>query len=105
MARFGRQWDRYLPGIPWAYQNTPHSSTGEKPSFLLFGIDCRSPTDAAYRPVTEIHSVDVSNYHEELMVSLSSARHLAGKTIQEAQERYKKAYNRRAWEDTVRIGC
>lgn len=40
--RFGTQWDKYLSGILWAYRNTPHDSTGEKPSFLLFGIDCRS---------------------------------------------------------------
>lgn len=28
-ARFGCQWDRYLPGILWAYRNTPRTSTGE----------------------------------------------------------------------------
>ena len=38
-AIFGKQWDRYLPGLLWAYRNTPHESTGEKPS----GIDLRSP--------------------------------------------------------------
>ena len=45
-ARFGMQWDRFLAGVLWSYRNTPHSSTGEKPSFLMFGIDCRSPTEA-----------------------------------------------------------
>ena len=30
--------DRYLPGVVWAYRNSPHESTQEKPSFLLFGI-------------------------------------------------------------------
>ena len=43
-AKFGSQWDTYLPGALWAYHNTPHSSTSEKPSYLLFGFDCRSPT-------------------------------------------------------------
>ena len=66
-ARFGCQWDQYLPGILWAYRNTPHSSTGEKLSFLLFGLDCRTPTEAAYLPVTEISPTDVSDYREELM--------------------------------------
>ena len=47
-AKFGSQWDRYLSGVLWAYRNTPHESTGEKPSYLLFGIDCRTPTEAAY---------------------------------------------------------
>lgn len=35
-AQFGAQWDRSLAGVLWAYQNTPHESTGEKP--LLVGI-------------------------------------------------------------------
>ena len=35
-AKFGCQWDRFLPGVLWAYRNTPHTSTGEKPSFLLY---------------------------------------------------------------------
>ena len=41
-AIFGKQWDRYLPGLLWAYWNTPHESTREKPSFLL-GSDLQSP--------------------------------------------------------------
>ena len=36
-VKFGRQWDRHLPAVQWAYRNVPHESTGEKPSFLLFG--------------------------------------------------------------------
>ena len=33
-AQFGVQWDTYLGGVLWAYRNTIHESTGEKPSFL-----------------------------------------------------------------------
>ena len=32
-ADFRVQWDRYLPGVLWAYHNTPHDSTGESPPF------------------------------------------------------------------------
>ena len=77
MARFGKQWDRYLPGVLWAYRNTPHSSTGEKPSFLLFGVDLRTPTEAAYLPVPDTVPTTFEDYREELMVSLSSGRALA----------------------------
>lgn len=49
-AKYGVQWDTYLHGVLWAYRNTPHESTGEKPSFLLCGHDCRSPTEAALFP-------------------------------------------------------
>ena len=69
MARFRRQWDRYLPGVLWAYRNTPHSSTGEKPSFLLFGVDLRTPTEAAYLPVADTLSTTAEDYREELMTS------------------------------------
>ena len=61
-AKFGCQWDRVLPGVLWVYRNTPHTSTGEKPSFLLYGIDCRSPTEAAYLPTEDIHPTDVDDY-------------------------------------------
>ena len=103
-ARFGCQWDNFLPGILWAYRNTPHTSTGEKPSFLLYGVDCRSPTEAAYLPASEVNSTDVSDYREELMLSLSSARELAATSIQTAQARYKRQYDRNAREANLRLG-
>lgn len=87
-ARFGCQWDNHIPGILWAYRNTPHSSTGETPSFLLYGLDCRSPLEAAYLPASNDPPTDVSDYREELMISLTSARELAATTLQEAQARY-----------------
>ena len=49
-AKFGKQWDHLLPGVLWAYRNTPHDSTLEKPSFLLFGVDLCSSTEAALLP-------------------------------------------------------
>ena len=58
---FGKQWDQYLHSLLWAYQNTPHESTGEKPSFLLFGMDCRSPTEASLMPLSELRPVDVED--------------------------------------------
>ena len=71
-AKFGEQWDTYLFGALWAYRNTPHESTGEKPSFLLYGFDCRSPTDAALLPPHPIEPVSVSNYRQQFILSLSS---------------------------------
>ncbi len=55
-SRFGDQWDQHLSGVLWAYRNTPHESTAEKPSFLLFGRDCRSPSEAALLLPYPIHT-------------------------------------------------
>ena len=93
-AKFGNQWDKYLHGTLWAYRNVPHESTGEKPSFLLYGFDCHSPTEAALLPPSTIQPTDVADYREELILSLSSARELAAKTIQKAQKRYKDQHDK-----------
>ena len=61
-ATFGPQWDRYLPDLLWAYHNTLHEATGEKPPFLLFGIDCRTPTEAALLPPQPIEPTMVTDY-------------------------------------------
>ena len=64
-ARFWVQWDKFLAGALWSYRN---SSTGEKPSFLMFGVDCRSPTEAAFSPIAEPTPVSVADYRQELSI-------------------------------------
>ena len=103
-ARFGTQWDEYLSGVLWAYRNTPHSSTGEKPSFLLFGMDCRSPTEMVYMPTSGVYPTQLDDYREKLMITLSSARELAAGNIQRAQRRYKEQYDRGTRSPDLRVG-
>ena len=104
VSKFGVQWDVYLSGVLWAYRNTPHSSTGEKPSFLLFGFDCRHPTEAATLPTKPPSLTDISDYREELVLSLSSARALAKKSMTRAQHVQQAEYNKRSRPSKVRIG-
>ena len=103
-ATHGSQWDRYLRGILFVYRNIPHDSTGEKPSYLLFGVDCRTPTDAEFLNPTVLQLTDVQDYREELSLSLASARDIAAKAVQAAQRRYKKQYDRKATPVTYRVG-
>jgi len=103
-ATFGMQWDQYLSGVLWAYRNTPHSSTGEKPSFLLFGFDCRSPMEAALVPTKPLKPTNITDYREQMMLSLSSARKLAEQTNKEAQKRYKQQYDKTARESKIKVG-
>ena len=103
-ATSGMQWDKYLPGVLWAYRNTLHESTGEKPSYLLFGQDCRTPTEAAYLPSTPLQPADVSDYRDQLTLSLSSARQLAVESVQRAQKKYKRNYDKTATPAILRTG-
>lgn len=84
-GRFGLQWDQYLSGVLWAYRNTPHECTGERSVFLLFGIDCRSPSEAALFPPNPIDPSTVEDYREEIMLNLSSQHELAAACHQRAQ--------------------
>ena len=103
-ARFGKQWDQFLPGVLWAYRNTPHEATKEKPSFLLFGVDVRSPTEAAFMSPQSLRPADIEDYREELILSLSSARQLALAKVQEAQKHYKQQYDKKIRTIDVKIG-
>ena len=103
-VQFGRQWDQYLPGLLWTYSNTPHDSTGEKPSYLLFGLDCRTPIEAALLPPITLQPTDVSDYREKLCLSLSSARDCAKRCIQKAQHKYKAHYDRSSNNRSFKIG-
>ena len=103
-GRFGVQWDTFLAGALWSYRNTPHSSTGEKPSFLMFGVDCRSPTEVAISPIPAHIPVSTDDCRQELMLSLSSARELAQQSIRKAQSRYKAQYDKRSTEPTYKVG-
>ena len=103
-ATFGSQWDRYLSGVLWAYRNTPHEATGDKPSFLLFGYDCHTPTEAALLPPNPMDRTTVPDYREQLAMSLSTARDLAAECIAKAQKKYKDIYDRKATVSHVRVG-
>ena len=94
-ATYGPQWDRYLSGILFAYRNILHDSTGEKPSYLLFGVDCRTPPDAEFLNPTSLQLTDIQDYREELSLSLASPRDIAAKAVQAAQKRYKRQYNKK----------
>ena len=103
-AQYGTQWDRHLSGALWAYRNTPHDTTGEKPSFLLFGWDCKSPCEAALLPSEGAQPTTVADYRQELIESLSTARQTAFQTIYRAQKKYRKQYDQKSRPDEYRVG-
>ena len=103
-ATHGAQWDQYIHGVLWAYRNTPHTSTGEKPSYLLFGMDCRSPTEAALLPPKSPKITNMSDNREEMVLSLSTARALALKINQKSRQRYKQQHDKKATTPKLNIG-
>ena len=69
-------------GLP---KHTPKVAK-EKPSYLLFGYYCRSPTEAAFLPVETHGYTDTMEYQGEFVHSLPCDRELAATNIKKAQE-------------------
>ena len=83
----------------------PHEATGEKPSFLLLGMDCRTSTEVALLPPTLdeiIPDVEEMDYCKEMILSLSTVREAAASSIQQAQK-YKAAYDQNSSAHHFRI--
>ena len=74
---------------------TQHMTPPRKPS-LLFGVDCRIPTEAAKLPPSLYRgaTTNVEDYREELVLCLSTARKHACDALKKAQQRYKQQYDK-----------
>ena len=66
----GSQWDQYPCVAFYGRIGIHHASTKEKPSFLLYGVDCRAPIEAALLPNDQLEPNEISDYWEELILSL-----------------------------------
>ncbi len=94
-----------LTGIPLTNQpgkNHLSYSTG----LTLYGVDCRTPTEAALLPPSDatIRDLDLEDYREQVVLTLQSARDLAVRTIKKAQDRYKHHYDTGARCTSFKIG-
>ena len=62
----------------------------------MFGVDLKTPSQAALFPPHPLTPTTVESYREEVMLSLSSARALASKRFKQSQEKAKKRYDKNA---------
>ena len=62
----GRDWDRHLPYILFAYRASQQQSTEESPFFLLYGRDSLLPVEAALSPWKARSLVNLKDYVSEL---------------------------------------
>ena len=74
--RSGRDWDRHLSYLLFAYHASVHESTKESLFHLLYGRDPRLPSEATLNQPSSPYVVDSSDYRVELTSSLSSCWHV-----------------------------
>lgn len=89
-------WDRYLPILEFAYNNSVNPSTHHTPFFLNTG---RHPlTPASYALASRVPAAD------DYMAALATAHQAASAAIQLAQARQKSAADRRRRELSFQVG-
>ena len=103
-SRYGNEWDQHLYRVLWGYRNTPHETTGEKPSFLLYGRDLCSPVEAELLSPDRHPPITTKDYREQFLQTLASSRQLTETTIRRAQGRYKGQFDRRAQQHHYKVG-
>jgi len=91
-------WDDYLAQAAFVYNITPHSSTLETPYFLMYGREPKTPLDISLKTSSS------SKELEEWLSALHEVRSLVAENIKEAQEKYKKYYDKRHNEIPFKVG-
>ena len=83
----GRDWDIHLPFLLFAYRATPQASTGESPFLMLYGRDCRLPTEAALSPPIDRDLIASDDYKSLAVARMTEAWKPAKDRMEVAQKR------------------
>ena len=62
VERGGRDWDKHIPYVLFAYRASQQESTQESPFFLLYGRDPRLPTDMALCSAKNREKMNLKEY-------------------------------------------
>ena len=100
----GRDWDMHLPFILFAYRAAVHDSTQESPFYMLHGRDPRLPNAGILSQIPSPYLLDSDDYKEELTTSLTTAWAAAKECIKGAQDRQKRAYDKKAKDHHYKVG-
>ena len=96
----GKDWDKLIPFILFAYREVPQESTGFSPFELLYGRDVRGPLDVMRHTWTMECSGDqnVVSYVLLMREKMEKMADLVQENLQKAKHRQKTWYDRNARE-------
>ena len=94
----GRNWDKLVPYVLYAYREVPQASTGFSPFELLYGRDVRGPLDIIKEGWTgpEEKEDDVLSYVQRVNDRLEEAKDIVQANMRRAQSRQKAWYDQKA---------
>ena len=97
-----RRWADHLKELVHAYNITPHSSTGYSPHYLMFGRDCRLPSDRMFdRESSDVSEIGWVPAHRQ---RLDEAYARAERNMERTADQRKRTYDKRAKDAPLIIG-
>ena len=105
-AKEGKDWDRLLPFLLFAYREVPQASTGFSPFELLYGHQVRGPLDILSESWQSDEKSDESIISHILSTheKLEKMKELADTNVEQAQLQQKQWFDRNAREREFRAG-
>ncbi|XP_041424995.1 uncharacterized protein LOC121395491 [Xenopus laevis] len=103
----GKDWERYLPHLLFAYREVPQASTGFSPFELLYGRRVRGPLDLvreAWEGKLDTPEVSVVEYVIKFREKMEALTGLAHNNVTQAQAYQKQWYDRHARERVYEAG-
>ncbi|XP_031756161.1 uncharacterized protein LOC116410219 [Xenopus tropicalis] len=103
----GRDWERYLPYLLFAYREVPQASTGFSPFELLYGRRVRGPLDLireAWEGKNVGPEISVVDYVTTFRDKMQTLMGLVHENMKQAQKTQKQWYDRNARERVYEVG-
>ena len=100
-----RRWTEYLPELLYAYNCTPHGTTGYSPYHLLFGRSPRLPVDLLLgQEEDEPQRQSANEWLSKHQTRLRYAWEKAGEHIREAAEKRKRRNDLKVYAPDIKVG-
>ena len=105
-ADIGKDWDKLLPYLLFAYREVPHESTGFSPFELLYGRSVRGPLDVIKETwvASKRSTESVISHVLAMREKLTRMTELVHDNLTNAQHRQKKFYDQQAKERELKQG-
>lgn len=100
-----KRWPEHLPELVYAYNCTPHSSTGYSPYYLFFGREPRLPVDHLLDVGEEESNFSVDDWVTSHHYRLREAFRLGGSRTEKEALRRARVHNSRARPSDVPVGA
>uniref|UniRef100_A0A8C2FGW1 Integrase catalytic domain-containing protein n=1 Tax=Cyprinus carpio TaxID=7962 RepID=A0A8C2FGW1_CYPCA len=103
----GKDWDKWLPFLLFAYREVPHASTGFSPFELLYAHHVRGPLDVlreSWEATDKPDKKNILSYVLKMREHLQKTTTLARENLLQSQKRQKEWYDRTARSRTFEPG-